>query len=416
MLNGSRLNLVVFCGAGFSTGVGVPTMNGFLDALRHSDFLEPTEQIELDRVVIACNSLASVIGQHAGNVEQLCSFLSLLQVIRPEFVFEGNVRVKTPTDAEILLRKAMAMIFGSPQLTAKNCRDVWSLASLSEQHNANIAFITTNYDAHIEMGCSHFRVVIDSDLSAARSMPLQVFANSTQKIWMPYSSSLVKSPKYSPSMQIMPYNNRRVSLCKLHGSITWSRGHNNTVEVIDQYIVPVDLHHTSVTTDSSAIDARLPVEAREWCKSGNVILVPPTVLKPNRLSIDHDDCESKILTCQWQSAAKHLRDADAVWFIGYSFPESDSFMRFFLGAALFDNPRLKQLVVIDPDRRAITERAKPLFASAGLRRLFRGLPIGWQSVRLPELLKDDIVEALRGATDGMRERRQIDEFVVYGDR
>lgn len=73
-----------------------------------------------------------------------------------------------------------------------------------------------------------------------------------------------------------------------------------------------------------------------------------------------------------------MSEADAVWFIGYSFPESDSFMRYFFAGALRDNTRLRQIVIIDPDAISLAQRTSELFGSSEHSGLVELLPLPWE--------------------------------------
>ena len=74
----------------------------------------------------------------------------------------------------------------------------------------------------------------------------------------------------------------------------------------------------------------------------------------------------EILLKQWSGAGDALARAERLWFIGYSFPESDSFMRFFLAASLASNSHLRQIAVLDPSLDVIETRAKSLFSAPQL--------------------------------------------------
>lgn len=61
---------------------------------------------------------------------------------------------------------------------------------------------------------------------------------------------------------------------------------------------------------------------------------------------------------QWREAAKALASATQPVFIGYSFPESDAYMRYFLGASLAENVAIEAIHIIDPNADAIAQRLK----------------------------------------------------------
>jgi hypothetical protein len=118
---------------------------------------------------------------------------------------------------------------------------------------------------------------------------------------------------------------------------------------------------------------------------GEPLMIPPTVMKQ---SLD------EALRSQWAGASNAIADADAIWFIGYSFPETDSFMRFFLAAALGTNAGLKQLLIIDPNADAC-RRAKSLFQTPFLRDVFRMMPSRWNWIEnFHHLLSNDLRSAV----------------------
>jgi hypothetical protein len=107
----------------------------------------------------------------------------------------------------------------------------------------------------------------------------------------------------------------------------------------------------------------------------DAIIVPPSVIKPDI---------SNVLREQWEDACKAMSEADAIWFNGYSFPESDSFMRYFLASALTGNARIRQLAVIDPDIE-VKKRSLRILHAPRLREVFQFLPTAWRLVNFEGL-------------------------------
>jgi hypothetical protein len=70
------------------------------------------------------------------------------------------------------------------------------------------------------------------------------------------------------------------------------------------------------------------------------LIVAPTIMKTSLF---------EPLKQQWELSTKAISTADILLFIGYSFPESDVFMRYFLSCALHQNSRLERLIIIDPN-------------------------------------------------------------------
>ncbi len=102
----AKERLVVFCGAGFSVGVGIPVMADFADELRKSEYLGD-DQAEFDQIQLACDSMGFFIGGSARNLEHLASFLHILSLINPDLRFKGCDRHEKPKDALRLVTRCM---------------------------------------------------------------------------------------------------------------------------------------------------------------------------------------------------------------------------------------------------------------------------------------------------------------------
>src|SRR5882672_11481182 len=91
--------LVIFCGAGFSTCANIPVMSQFASRLRSSGYLTPEEQADFDTIQLTCESMGGLIGVSARNLEQLSSFIAILNLTRPDFRFVGATKYATPQQA-----------------------------------------------------------------------------------------------------------------------------------------------------------------------------------------------------------------------------------------------------------------------------------------------------------------------------
>ena len=103
---------------------------------------------------------------------------------------------------------------------------------------------------------------------------------------------------YFPEANLFSTSNNAIKLIKLHGSINWKN-----------------------TDDKS------------------IFIVPPTWNK--------SDARIRLL---WYEAYKELIGAKRIIFIGYSFPETDIYVRSLLGLALNENSILQNIYFINPDK------------------------------------------------------------------
>ncbi len=86
------------------------------------------------------------------------------------------------------------------------------------------------------------------------------------------------------------------------------------------------------------------------------VIVPPTWNK----TLHHQE-----ISQVWRAAAKHLREAENIYVIGYSFPESDQFFRYLYALGTISNTILKEFWVFDPNRN-IDARYRSLLGRTGL--------------------------------------------------
>lgn len=369
--------LVLFLGAGFSRCVGIPTMDRFADGLRQSGFLGPEETKDFDHIQAVCNELAAVSGASARNLEQLCSFMSALQLLRPDFKFEGcSKAMQTPKAVLEKLTQCIAFM-ARPDLRGESVGSATDL--LNAVSGYDVSCITTNYDLHVEL--------------AALRLGKSVFAARTNIL--PGGGRVPEQHNHAEPLYAST-DQDRIRLFKLHGSVNWIESEG---KVFAEESIQVDSRRRAAPDTLYGTPVEFALEGYpKWgdrnhtainCRSQQRLIVPPTVIKPSLLD-SGTSARASVLRDQWVGAADALSTADVIWFIGYSFPDTDTFMRFFLGASLFRNTRLRQVFVIDPNMSALRHRASPLFAAPQHREVFRGLPFPWEDLNRGGLVHGDI--------------------------
>ena len=60
----------------------------------------------------------------------------------------------------------------------------------------------------------------------------------------------------------------------------------------------------------------------------------------------------------WNAAGKALGEAEKLVFVGFSFPESDTYIKYFLAANLYENVDLRPIEIVDPNADKICEKLK----------------------------------------------------------
>lgn len=304
--------IAVFLGAGASAELGLPLMNTFCDAVRDSDI--PADEIhDFDAVHNYCNRLAALIGQSARNLENLMSFLSLLEIASPSINIDHCKIYKTPEEAlnfviSLICERVM------PDIQIHKLSKMAALLAELSKHRAVI--ITTNYDMHVELTCYRHRLPIA------------------------FSESVNNTYRRAPLGEAI-HAEAPLSLYKLHGSANWTMDSAGQLSCSGSITYP----------DPNSINVTKPT----LVSRGRQLIIPPAAIK----NIQHG-----VLREQWNGAHAALRTAEHIWFIGYSFPETDSYMRYFIASAVAGNPRLRQIVVIDPSEETLYRRAASFFASA----------------------------------------------------
>lgn len=137
---------------------------------------------------------------------------------------------------------------------------------------------------------------------------------------------------------IQPYHENEVEkierevqlrILKLHGSINW--GSCETCGKIYYFNKEI----------SEEISDGIKCPKKECPKKLVPELVPPTCSK-----LDRRGSLRKI----WKTARDYLEKCEKIYFIGYSFPETDLQMKVFISNALKNNPKLEEVIIVSNEK------------------------------------------------------------------
>lgn len=158
-----------------------------------------------------------------------------------------------------------------------------------------------------------------------------------------------------------PNHHAPVQLLKLHGSLNWA------VEKDSEKIVPLHLSqylneysiygHNKKSTTLVPIGSQLQAY---FAKNGITVLPEPVIVPPSWNKADYHHALSDI----WAEAAKNLSEAEYIFVIGYSLPETDSFFRHLYALGSVGKTILRRFIVFNPDESgAVDARFKALLGT-----------------------------------------------------
>lgn len=350
------MGYVYFLGAGFSAAFGLPVMNQFFSMARESELLGPAEKAFLAEVQRFAHMGVRLVTISRNNMEEILSFLEMAEQAGriPQRLVEMSKVGNNAVPPLELLRSIIARVYGpfdrGPEhlgylimtfgLGEKNAVPEFPRGQIGQAVHSPMGgargippfrleslpectFITTNYDLCLETQL----------LRISPKFKLQLVGD-----WMSTEGHL----QGQGDMSCIYDRESPAKLIRLHGAVDWVSLAQEADDRSGKFRV---ISHIN------------PQNSSPWAIDGQFygpempapIIVAPTVLKHQA---------DGPYAAQWCEAAKALAAATQLVFIGYSFPESDAYMRYFLGASLAGNVALEAIHIIDPSAEDIVERLR----------------------------------------------------------
>jgi len=318
-------NIVFILGAGASKDCGAPLMNDFLDTAfnlwKTSEVDEKEEHFE--RVFRAISSLQRVHSKSQldiNNIESVFTALEIAKVLGklPGFKKEDIPEVINSLKEVIVATLERTIKFPVISYSIQPNQSYESFAKLirylkEDAHpNRSVSIITFNYD-----------IALDFALYKEGFGPNYCIETSPQQ------------------------NSYAVPLLKLHGSLNWASLSENgdvTPLELDQYFRRYNLRQIhSVKTCGIPIGSQL----QEFFKTEHKKEVEeaPVIVPPTWNKADYHKTLAKV----WSRAASELEDAESIFIMGYSLPETDAFFRLLYALGTVGDTPLNRLEVFDID-------------------------------------------------------------------
>lgn len=324
-------NVVFILGAGASKKAGAPLMADFLDVA--SDLLRSNavqeKRAEFERVFAAIGALQSVHSKaqlDLNNIESIFTVLELGKIIQriPSLASEAIPQTISALKELIVKTLEVKMMFPTNGRNVGVPRPYEAFATLlrhlrNDAHpNQTVSVITFNYDIGADMAM--FRAGLGPDYVIDKP-------------------DNVQAP---------------VQLLKLHGSLNWA------TETVGRRIRPLHLssyfQHYNYQGFGEPSGTFVPIGSQLVEYFGRFASTKvdsePVIVPPSWNKADYHNALSEV----WSSAARHLSEAEHIFVIGYSLPETDSFFRHLYALGSVGNAPLRRFAVFNPDASGATDQ------------------------------------------------------------
>jgi hypothetical protein len=331
---------VFILGAGASAKAGVPLLKDFLrvaNTIRIGNSLSQTDRALFDLVFRARTALTAINSKSRldfDNFEEIYSAFDMASLIQRLGDLDQKSVLELPSAMRrlitVTIEKSMKLpVYNDLQIQKAlppepYDRFIKGIAHLSKSDE--VALITFNYDLALDYALYFNRIAFNYGLD----------------------------------------NGTGLDLLKLHGSLNWGRCSNQSCRGIciwslADYFKQFKWNLYDVEDASLEVAERLI--GRTHCHPETLerdpVLIPPTWNKGGF----HNE-----LSSVWSKAAAHLAEAENIFVIGYSFPPSDQFFKYFFAVgSIGQEGWIEKIRVVDPDPSAEVEnRFKQLFGPMAL--------------------------------------------------
>lgn len=345
-------NIVLFLGAGFSKGIGLPTMNVFgpyaknhlsrIDRPGHDNRFAVPDLLRAGKMFIDfqnyCKNAESHVSINVENMEEVFGIAECLHQSGIESIELNNEKVpinELLSNIKLWLWKnyhEFPPLNQERQKEVSEANDIFkNFVKFLKDNNLSdiITVITTNYDLVLEY------YFWDSNIKC--TYPIQL--EHADKIVVVDRSNYDVFALWGEQPPNVPV------LCKLHGSI-------NYFESEDKFFIATDIANPGEKFGKSIIpEPRRPAvfaqDAVWHMQNRDKKHLTPAIIAPTYAKLQPTSWLSDI----WSQAFQSLMMAKTFIFIGYSLPQSDGFMFSFVRAAMAARNKKDSLkvCVINPD-------------------------------------------------------------------
>jgi NAD-dependent SIR2 family protein deacetylase len=314
---------VIVSGAGVSAHAKVPIMNSFLDRAEELYWNSPDspDLAKFKQVFEVMSSLQLIQSKAQFDLKNIESVFAAI-----EFAKLINAQNEFDVDLNELSNSINTLIVKTIELTSEFVIQEYKVTAThpypefvelvirykkKDQRNT-IAIITFNYDVVLDLAIVGKEYFCDYGLDTYKATP-------------------------------------SIPILKLHGSINWGKCPKcNSINPwpIDEYVRTKESAIINERTNRIKIRPGTAISVRicptcNYALENRPFIVPPTWNKTQYHMAISD---------VWSNAAAHLREAENVFVVGYSLPDTDYFFRYLYSIGTMGKTRLKNFIVCNPDR------------------------------------------------------------------
>ena len=329
---------VLILGAGFSCDFNLPLLTGITKFVRTHNDVSSEDKAFIDDLQRQTRATAASLEASDNNLE------SMLSVALMQRRMDLNDNESIVSRIQRILRTICTpggADFRDNYMTYLDSVD--SLIGNGLGKTGELTVITTNYDTIIET-C----LAIRHDRPYLPGVSLEEHEN-----------LYAKAPRYT-------------TLCKLHGSCNWKHA-DGKITTSDHlktaHFMGYDDDYSLTIPDSWSLTGK--------DKEYTPFIIPPTLYK--------SQAESCIAPT-WNAASESLATADRIVCIGFSFPDSDTYLKYFFATALNENINCDSIEILDPCANTISKRLSSNYGfGPAITNRLKPIQSPWMKAKIPPL-------------------------------
>jgi hypothetical protein len=317
-------NIVFLLGAGASAQCGAPVMSNFLDVaaglLRTNQVREKREQFErVFEVIGGLQAVHSKAQLDLNNIEAVFTALELGRIIqrvpgmKPEEIPQAISSLK-----ELIVQTLELTIkFPTHGTTINPPRAYEAFAKVIEylqgeaMPQRSCSVITFNYDVAVDMALHRVHLGPEYFLHAGRG--------------------------------------KGVPLLKLHGSLNWAIENDPPHAIhplhLRDYFSRYSIHWSRDEIGTTVLPFGTQLKEYFDTKTDFSVAPEPVIVPPSWNKADYHHALSNV----WAAAASQLAEAEYLFVIGYSLPETDAFFRHLYALGSVGPAPLRKVIVFNPE-------------------------------------------------------------------